>query len=127
TEGEPPAPEPARRATSFERDLDLLPLEATALGTRDVHGAEIVARRADGVRGLRLSRAGEVVLEETDDGGTELVCPPADPVAQVAVDLHLRSDRSHDVVTKWATIRNGSGHAVELLRGWGGAFEAPTG
>ena len=127
TETEPPAPSLPRRAASFVRDVDLLPLEATALGTRDVHAAEIVARRADGVRGLRLSLAGDVAHQLEDDGGTHLVCPLADPVAQVAVQLHLRSHPSHDVVTKWATIRNDSAHAVELLRGWGGAFEAPTG
>ncbi|WP_162458452.1 alpha-galactosidase [Pseudactinotalea terrae] len=126
-QAEPPAPSLPRRAASFVRDLDLLPMEATALGTRDVHAAEIVARRADGVRGLRLSLAGEIEHGVEDDGGTRLVCPLADPVAQIEVDLHLRSHPSHDVITKWATIRNRSPHAVELLRGWGGAFEAPTG
>ncbi|WP_420113074.1 alpha-galactosidase [Pseudactinotalea sp.] len=122
-----PAPTLPRRAASFVRDVDLLPLEATALGTRDVHAAEIVARRADGVRGLRLSLAGEVTCEVEPDGGTHLICPLADEVAEVEVELHLRSHPSHDVITKWATIRNDSPHAVELLRGWGGAFEAPTG
>ena len=125
-EDDPPAPALPRRAASFVRDVDLLPMEATALGTRDVHAAEIVARRADGVRGLRLVLAGGVTLEEEPDGGAHLVCPLTDS-AEVGVELHLRSHPSHDVITKWATIRNNSGHAVELLRSWGGAFEAPTG
>ncbi|WP_036959494.1 hypothetical protein, partial [Promicromonospora kroppenstedtii] len=33
---------PVAATSSFEADLDLLPLEATALGTRNVHGAELV-------------------------------------------------------------------------------------
>lgn len=126
-EDDPAPPTPPRRAASFVREEDLLPLEATALGTRDVHAAEIVARRADGLRGLRLEIAGEVALSSDDDGGSHLVCPLADEVAQVDVELHLRSHPAHDVVTKWAVVRNRSPHAVELLRAWGGAFEAPTG
>src|SRR5690606_21663306 len=126
-EDDPAPPTPPRRAASFVREEDLLPLEATALGTRDVHAAEIVARGADGLRGLRLEIAGEVALSSDDDGGSHLVCPLADEVAQVAVELHLRSHPAHDVVTKWAVVRNRSPHAVELLRAWGGAFEAPTG
>src|SRR5690606_29194238 len=48
-EGDRAPPAPPRRAASLVREEDLLPLEATALGTRDVHAAEIVARRADGL------------------------------------------------------------------------------
>lgn len=117
---------PVAVTSSFEADLDLLPLEATALGTRNVHGAELVVRRADGVRGARLTVSGEVSLSADDDGGTHLTCPLADEVLGLAVTLHLRTHPAHDVVEKWAQLRNLSSHPVEVLRGWGGAFPVPA-
>lgn len=117
---------PAAATSSFEADLDLLPLEATALGTRNVHGAELVVRRADGLRGARLALSGEVELGRDDDGGTHLVCPLADDVLGLGVRLHLRTHPGHDVVEKWAELRNDSDQPVELLRAWGGAFAIPA-
>ena len=113
-------------ASSFEADLDLLPLEATALGTRNVHGAELVVRRADGLRGARLVLSGEVTVTRDDDGATHLVCPLADDVVGLAVRLHLRTHPGHDVVEKWAELRNDSDQPIELLRAWGGAFAVPA-
>lgn len=117
---------PVAATSSFEADLDLLPLEATALGTRNVHGAELVVRRAGGVRGARLAVSGEVALTRDDDGGTHLVCPLADEVLGLAVTLHLRTHPAHDVVEKWAELRNDAQQPIEVLRGWGGAFHVPT-
>ncbi len=117
---------PVAATSSFEADLDLLPLEATALGTRNVHGAELVVRRADGVRGARLALAGEVSVARADDGGTHLVCPLADDVLGLGVTLHLRTHPAHDVVEKWALLENRSEQPIEVLRGWGGAFNVPA-
>ncbi|MEV0950336.1 alpha-galactosidase [Promicromonospora sp. NPDC050249] len=120
-------PAPAAATSSFEADLDLLPLEATALGTRNVHGAELVVRRADGLRGARLALSGEVELGRDDDGATHLVCPLADDVLGLGVRLHLRTHPAHDVVEKWAELHNASEQPIELLRAWGGAFAIPAG
>lgn len=120
-------PAPAAATSSFEADLDLLPLEATALGTRNVHGAELVVRRADGLRGARLVRSGEVVLGRDDDGATHLVCLLADDVLGLGVRLHLRTHPAHDVVEKWTELHNASDQPIELLRAWGGAFAIPAG
>ncbi|WP_129789777.1 alpha-galactosidase [Promicromonospora panici] len=117
---------PAAATSSFEADLDLLPMEATALGTRNVHGAELVVRRADGLRGARLAAAGEVTVGRDDDGATHLVCPLADDVLGLSVRLHLRTHPGHDVVEKWAELRNDSAQPVELLRAWGGVFTVPA-
>ncbi|MCP2264099.1 alpha-galactosidase [Promicromonospora thailandica] len=117
---------PVAATSSFEADLDLLPLEATALGTRNVHGAELVVRRADGARGARLTVSGEVSLTRDDAGGTHLVCPLTDPGLGLDVTLHLRTHPAHDVVEKWAELRNRSDQPVELLRGWGGTFNVPV-
>jgi alpha-galactosidase len=117
---------PVAATSSFEADLDLLPLEATALGTRNVHGAELVVRRADGLRGARLVLSGEVVLGRDDDGATHLVCPLADDVLGLGVRLHLRTHPAHDVVEKWAELHNASEQPIELLRAWGGAFAIPA-
>ncbi|WP_454858569.1 alpha-galactosidase [Promicromonospora soli] len=117
---------PAAATSSFEADLDLLPLEATALGTRNVHGAELVVRRADGLRGARLAVSGEVTVSRDDDGGTHLVCPLADDVLGLAVRLHVRTQPGHDVVEKWAELHNDSAQPIELLRAWGGAFTVPA-
>jgi alpha-galactosidase len=116
---------PAAATSSFEADLDLLPLEATALGTRNVHGAELVVRRADGLRGARLVASGEVTVSREDGGATHLVCPLADDVLGLSVRLHLRTHLGHDVVEKWAEVRNESEQPIELLRAWGGAFTVP--
>ncbi|MFD6138026.1 alpha-galactosidase [Promicromonospora sp. NPDC060271] len=117
---------PVAATSSFEADLDLLPLEATALGTRNVHGAELVVRGADGLRGARLVLSGEVVLAQDDDGATHLVCPLADDVLGIGVRLHLRTHPGHDVVEKWAELYNASEQPIELLRAWGGAFAIPA-
>lgn len=117
---------PAAATSSFEADLDLLPLEATALGTRNVHGAELVVRRADGLRGARLVLSGGVTVTREEDGATHLVCPLADDVLGLGVRLHLRTHPNHDVVEKWAELRNDSGQPIELLRAWGGAFAVPV-
>ncbi|MGC0143952.1 alpha-galactosidase [Pseudactinotalea sp. Z1732] len=116
----PPAALP-RRTTSFESERDLLPLETTALGTRSVHSAEIIARRTDGLRGARLHLRSDVVVHHGDT--THLTCPLVDENAGLEVDLHIRTSTAHDVVEKWATIGNTSPVATELLRAWGGAFE----
>jgi alpha-galactosidase len=116
---------PVAPTSSFEADLDLLPLEATALGTRNVHGAELVVRRADGLRGARLTMSDEVTVGRDDDGATHLVCPLADDVLGLGVRLHIRTDLRHDVVEKWAELSNFSGQSMELLRAWGGAFTVP--
>lgn len=117
---------PAAATSSFEADLDLLPMEATALGTRNVHGAELVVRRADGLRGARLAVLGEVELGRDDDGATHLVCPLTDDVLGLSVRLHIRTHPGHDVVEKWAELRNDSDLPIELLRAWGGAFTVPV-
>lgn len=123
-------PVPTAATSSFEADLDLLPLEATALGTRNVHGAELVVRRADGLRGARLAvpdgPAGEVTVTRDDDGATHLVCPLTDDVLGLRVHLHLRTHPAHDVVEKWAELHNTSEQPIELLRAWGGAFAIPA-
>jgi alpha-galactosidase len=118
---------PVAATSSFEADLDLLPLEATALGTRNVHGAELVVRRADGLRGARLVLSGEVTVSQDDDGATHLVCPLADDVLGLGVRLHLRTHPAHDVVEKWAELHNTADQPIELLRAWGGAFAIPAG
>ncbi|MGC0252441.1 alpha-galactosidase [Pseudactinotalea sp. Z1748] len=110
-----------RRTTSFESERELLPLETTALGTRSVQSAEIVARRADGLRGARLRLRSDIVVHHGDT--THLTCPLADEDAGLEVDLHIRTSTAHEVVEKWATLRNVSDVATELLRAWGGAFE----
>lgn len=61
------------------------------------------------------------------DGGTHLICPLADESVGLEVDLHLRTCAQHEVVEKWATVRNTGRHSIELLRAWGGAFEVPSG
>ncbi|WP_434081234.1 glycoside hydrolase family 36 N-terminal domain-containing protein [Sanguibacter sp. Z1732] len=99
----PPAALP-RRTTSFESERDLLPLETTALGTRSVHSAEIIARRTDGLRGARLHLRSDVVVHHGDT--THLTCPLVDENAGLEVDLHIRTSTAHDVVEKWATIGN---------------------
>lgn len=124
-------PVPAERnenaRPSWPSELDRLPLETTALGTRTAGAAEIVVRRADGLRGARLRLADDVETTTREDGGVHLQCPLEDPDLGLAVTVHLRTSTHHDVVAKWAELRNCGDQPVELLRGWGGAFNAPVG
>ena len=114
-------------SSSFEADLDAAPLELTALGTRHVHGVELVMRRPGGVAGVRLRLADPVVLN--DDGTRQhLVARLADDDAEVAVTLHVVADRRHDVVEKWAVVENLSPTAeLHLARAFSAAWCLPVG
>lgn len=104
---------------------DLLPLEATSLGTRNVHGAEIVVRRSDGLRGARLTVAGEIRLAQRD-GESHLSCPLADHAVGLRVELHIRTRHDQRVVEKWVQVHNDSDYELQFSRLWGGAFTVPV-
>ncbi len=115
-----------RRRSSFEADLDLHPLEVTALGTRTVHAAELVARRADGVSGARLTLTGEPAVSR-HGSAHELRASLADEVLGLQVELVVRTDEAHEVVAKHCVLRNVSDRPIELARAWGAAFTPPVG
>ena len=116
-------PVPEITGSTYESPIELLPLEATALGTRSVHGSEIVARRSDGLRGARLT-AGETSVS-TQGAEALLTCALSDPLLGLSVTLEIRTSVLHDAVRKRAVIRNDSTLPIELLRAWGGAFVVP--
>ncbi|MVA75113.1 alpha-galactosidase [Auraticoccus sp. F435] len=119
-----PAPVARRSAAT----LDPAGQEVTALGTRNRLSAEVVVRRADGLRGARLELVdGSVSVRRPDADVHQLSAELADELVGLRVRLHVRTSTAHDVVEKWAELSSTADHPLELLRAWGGAFTVRTG
>lgn len=111
----------------FQTVTDLEPLDYSSLGTRQVGGAELIVETDDGRVGLRLSLTG--TPEFSDDGRiTQLVATLTDSSLPVVVVTTTETCRDHDVVRRWATIRNDSDiETVRLTRVFSAAWPVPTG
>lgn len=127
----------------FLSPADRLPLELSALGTRHVRGADLVVDHGDGLVGARLVWALEDVEQVTGVGPASPLAEPVGPAGpgscsrltaravdstgDLEVVLAIETCAEHDVVTKWATLRNTGGGTLTLPRAFGPGWELPVG
>ncbi len=117
--------------TNVVTPVDVEPGEWTALGTRHVQRAELVADLGDGLVGVLLRLDG-VTLER--DRGQDRVprhtlrARLSDTTGTLAVRLVVATDEAHDVVRKHVELENVStSRTVRLSRVFSGAFDVPVG
>lgn len=107
---------------------DYAPVEYAALGTRTVHGSELIAEYPEGIRGSRFRYATHVF--ESSDSGDELAVCFADERG-LKIWQHTRTKATHDVVERWAVISDtrNTGEPIRLARAFSGALniQAPYG
>ena len=112
--------------TNVLTPADVEPSEWTALGTRHVQRAELVADLGDGLVGVLL-RLGEVAVRRDGPAHT-LTARLTDTTGTLAVDLVIGTDERHDVVRKHVVVTNTSaGRTVRLERVFSGAWDLPVG
>lgn len=122
SEPRPWVPEPI---ASFLSEGDRLPSEYSALGTRQVRGAEIIVELPDGIVGARLTWPDELATF-TDDGERSVFTARAlDTSGQLTVTLHIEASRAHDVVAKHAVITNVGREVASLTRVFSPAWQLP--
>jgi len=124
--GGEPAPWLPERIASFLSEADRIPSEYSALGTRQVRGAELIVEHPDGVVGARLVWPEDEVAF-TDDGLRSVLTARAfDTSGRVTVDLVVETSRAHDVVSKHAVITNVGSEPCSLTRAFSPAWHLPV-
>jgi alpha-galactosidase len=118
--------QPAARQ-GFETDLDRLPSEFSALGSRQVRGADLVLDHGNGLVGARLVWDGDRVDLLQDGPITRLTAVGRDTTGHLTVELVIETSLEHDVVRKWVTLANSGVSTLRLERAFGPAWELPLG
>jgi alpha-galactosidase len=114
-------------AKSFDVDLDRIPSEFSALGSRQVRGADLVVDHGDSLVGARLIWSSEDVEVSTEGVLTRFVATGADSTGHLAIALTIETSRDHDVVRKWVRLTNTGSGQLSLPRAFGPAWELPIG
>lgn len=111
----------------FQTPADVAPLEYSALGTKQTHGAELIIETEDGRIGARMSMTGSPEL--VDDGRiARLSTTLINETGQVSVTAVTETCRDHDVVRRWVIIRNVSDvGTVRLTRAFSAGWPLPIG
>jgi alpha-galactosidase len=112
---------------SFDTPPDRLPSELSALGTRQVRGADLIIDHGGALVGARLVwPIGGV--DFTEEGPrTRLTVHGHDTTGDLELVLEIEASREHDVVTKRVTLFNSGSRAITLPRAFGPAWELPIG
>ena len=112
---------------SFDTPPDRLPSELSALGTRQVRGADLVVDHGGALVGARLVwPAGGV--DFTEDGPrTRLTAHGHDTTGDLELVLEIEASREHDVVSKRVSLFSSGSRTLTLPRAFGPAWELPIG
>lgn len=116
------APEPV---AAFLTEADRVPSEFSALGTRQVRGAELVLQDPSGVVGARLVWPVERVSLDDDGVRSRFVAQAEDELTGLRVELQIEASREHDVVRKRAVVTNAGPVPRELTRAFAPGWQLP--
>jgi alpha-galactosidase len=111
----------------FETALDRIPSEVSALGSRQVRGADLIVDHGNGVRGARLVWPENAVEMVTDGPITRLTARGHDTTGDLGLVLEIQTSSDHDVVLKQVTVTNTGHTALSLSRAFSPAWELPIG
>jgi alpha-galactosidase len=112
---------------SFDTPPDRLPSELSALGTRQVRGADLIVDHGGALVGARLVWPLGAVDFTEDGPRTRLTARGHDTTGDVELVLEIEASREHDVVSKRVTLFNSGSRAITLPRAFGPAWELPIG
>ena len=112
---------------SFDTPRDRLPSELSALGTRQVRGADLIVDHGGALVGAGLIWASGGVDFTEDGPRTRLTTRGRDTTGDLELVLVIEASRMHDVVSKWVTLSNNGSGAITLPRAFGPAWELPIG
>jgi alpha-galactosidase len=112
---------------SFDTPPDRLPSELSALGTRQVRGADLIIDHGGALVGARLVWPSGGVDFTEDGPQTRLTAHGYDTTGDFELMLEIEASREHDVVSKRVTLFNSGSRAITLRRAFGPAWELPIG
>jgi alpha-galactosidase len=112
---------------SFDTPPDRLPSELSALGTRQVRGADLIIDHGGALVGARLVWPSGSVDFTEDGPQTRLTARGYDTTGDLELMLEIEASREHDVVSKRVTIFSSGSRAITLRRAFGPAWELPIG
>ena len=118
------SPEPRN---SFETSTDRVPAEFSALGTRQVRGAELIVDHGGGLVGARLCWRREDVEFEVGQQSSRFRASATDTTGELRVVITIETSREHDVVAKHAVIENLGAGVLELTRVFAPCWQLPVG
>ena len=111
----------------FETALDRLPSEFSALGSRQVRGADLIVDHGNELVGARLVWPENAVEVVTDGPLTRLTARGHDTTGDLGLVLEIQTCSGHDVVIKQVTLTNTGHTALSLSRAFSPAWELPIG
>jgi alpha-galactosidase len=112
---------------SFDTWADRLPSELSALGTRQVRGADLIVDHGDALVGARLVWPRGSVDFTEDGPRTRLTAHGHDTTDDLQLVLEIEASREHDVVSKRVTLLNDGSRVITLSRAFGPSWELPIG
>ena len=112
---------------SFDTPPDRLPSELSALGTRQVRGADLIVDHGGALVGARLVWPSGSVDFIEDGPHARLIARAHDTEGDLELVLEIEASREHDVVSKRVTFFNSGSRAITLSRAFGPAWELPIG
>jgi alpha-galactosidase len=112
---------------SFDTPPDRLPSELSALGTRQVRGADLIVDHGGALVGARLVWPPGGVDFTEDGPRTRLTARGHDTTGDLELVLEIEASHEHDVVSKQVTLFNSGSRAITLSRAFGPAWELPIG
>jgi alpha-galactosidase len=115
------------RPPGFETALDRLPSELSALGSRQVRGADLIVDHGNGLMGARLVWPAEAVEVVADGPLTKLTARGHDTTGDLGLMLEIQTCSGHDVVIKQVTLTNTGQTVLSISRAFGPAWELPIG
>ena len=112
---------------SFDTPADRLPSELSALGTRQVRGADLIVDHGSALVGARLVWPPGSVDFIEDGPLSRLTVRGHDTTGDLELVLVIEASREHDVVSKQVKLFNSGSRAITLSRAFGPAWELPIG
>jgi alpha-galactosidase len=112
---------------SFDTPPDRLSSELSALGTRQIRGADLIVDHGSALVGARLVWSPGSVEFIEDGPLSRLTAHGHDTTGDLGLVLVIEASREHDVVSKRVRLFNSGSRAITLSRAFGPAWELPIG
>ncbi|SDS58418.1 alpha-galactosidase [Microlunatus soli] len=112
---------------NYDLEIDAVPTEYSATGTRQTRGAELIVDHGDGLIGARLRLDPAQVTLDTDGPRTILRAVHTDSTGQLRLTSEIETSRDHDVVAKKVIVKNTGSRSLTFPRLFSAGWQLPIG
>lgn len=111
----------------YELDVDGVPTEYSAAGTRQTRGAELIVDHGDSLIGVRLRLDPAQVTVDEDGPRSTLRAVHVDSTGRLRLTCVIGTSRDHDVVSKHVVVKNTGDRVLTLPRILSAGWQLPIG